>query len=131
MHRSAVALSLSAVVCCCAAHAKAQEAKTQADELQKQYEANGWQDNSQIDLHFAVQTCLAHCCHMAGLDQEALNIYHTIVRDAEYHMAGRLRVNIGNIYFKRKQWTDAIKHYRMALDQLPNERQVLAVTHVS
>ena len=107
-----------------AAHAKAQEAQKQADELQRQYEANGWQDNTQIDLHFAVQTCLAHCCHMAGLDQEALSIYQTIVRDAEYHMAGRLRVNIGNIYYKRKQWTEAIKHYRMALDQLPSERSV-------
>ena len=61
---------------------------------------------------------------MAGLDQEALSIYQTIVRDAEYQMAGRLRVNIGNIYYKRKQWTEAIKHYRMALDQLPSERSV-------
>jgi intraflagellar transport protein 88 len=61
---------------------------------------------------------------MAGLDQEALNIYNAIVRDSEYHMPGRLRVNIGNIYFQNKQWTDAIKQYRMALDQLPNERQV-------
>ena len=106
-----------------AAHKKAQEAQAKADELKQRYEANDWQDNAQIDLHFAVQACLAHCCHMAGLDQEALGIYTSIVRSAEYHMAGRLRVNIGNIYFKREQWTEAIKQYRMALDQLPNERQ--------
>lgn len=107
-----------------AGHKRAQEAKGKADELHRRYEANEWQDNAQIDLQFSVQTCLAHCCHKVGLDQEALGIYNVVVRDAEYHMAGRLRVNIGNIYFQRQQWTDAIKQYRMALDQLPNERQV-------
>jgi intraflagellar transport protein 88 len=95
-----------------------------AEELHRRYEANDWQDNAHSDLQFAVQVCVAHCSHMAGLDQEALNIYNSIVRDSEYHLPGRLRVNIGNIYFQNKQWTDAIKQYRMALDQLPNERQV-------
>jgi len=29
-------------------------------------------------------------------------------------------VNIGNIYFKQRQFAKAIKNYRMALDQVPN-----------
>jgi tetratricopeptide (TPR) repeat protein len=106
-------------------HLKAQEAQRVADELQRQYGASDWQDNAQVDLQFAVQVCLAHCSHQVGLDQEALGIYNAIVKNSEYHMAGRLRVNIGNVYFKRKQWTEAIKQYRMALDQIPTERQVL------
>ena len=33
---------------------------------------------------------------------------------------GRLHVNIGNIHFKKKDYIRAIKHYRMALDQVSN-----------
>lgn len=30
---------------------------------------------------------------------------------------------MGNIYFNRKQYADAIKNYRMALDQIPTSGQ--------
>lgn len=30
------------------------------------------------------------------------------------------QVNIGNIYFKKKDYNKAIKYYRMALDQVPS-----------
>lgn len=33
--------------------------------------------------------------------------------------AGLLRVNMGNIYFEQKKYSNAIKMYRMALDQVP------------
>jgi intraflagellar transport protein 88 len=32
---------------------------------------------------------------------------------------GRLRVNMGNIYYEQGKLPQAIKHYRMALDQVP------------
>ena len=35
-------------------------------------------------------------------------------------LAGRLRVNMGNIYFEQKKYPQAVKQYRMALDQVPN-----------
>ena len=35
-----------------------------------------------------------------------------------FNNAGRLRVNMGNIYFKLGQYAKAIKFYRMALDQV-------------
>jgi len=35
-------------------------------------------------------------------------------------LIGRLKVNIGNIYFKQRMFAKAIKNYRMALDQIPN-----------
>ena len=34
-----------------------------------------------------------------------------------FNNAGRLKVNMGNIYFKLGQYAKAIKFYRMALDQ--------------
>lgn len=52
--------------------------------------------------------------------QEALNSYTLIVKNKSYPTAGRLRVNMGNIYFSQKQYTKAITQYQMALDQLPN-----------
>ena len=33
---------------------------------------------------------------------------------------GRLRVNMGNIYFEQKKYPQAVKMYRMALDQIQN-----------
>ena len=47
----------------------------------------------------------------------------------------RLRINIGNIYFEQKKYLQAIKMYRMALDQIPNAqmdlRCVLLAKHPS
>jgi intraflagellar transport protein 88 len=105
-------------------HESAQEARRKADDLQQCFEEHGWQDNANIDLQFAVRVCLAHCKHMVGMDQEALSIYSAVVKNPDYQMAGRLRVNMGNIYAKRNQWSEAIKQYRMALDQIPTDRQV-------
>lgn len=42
-----------------------------------------------------------------------------IVKNKQYPQSGRLRVNMGNIYFEQKKFTNAIKMYRMALDQIP------------
>lgn len=33
---------------------------------------------------------------------------------------GRLKVNMGNIYLKQRNYSKAIKFYRMALDQIPS-----------
>lgn len=35
-----------------------------------------------------------------------------------FNNAGKLKVNMGNIYFKTGQYNKAIKYYRMALDQV-------------
>ena len=50
---------------------------------------------------------------------EAIETYKAIVKNRDYPQAGRLRVNIGNIYFDQKRYPQAIKEYRMALDQIP------------
>jgi len=42
------------------------------------------------------------------------------LHDDAIWLLGRLKVNIGNIYFKQRQFAKAIKNYRMALDQVPN-----------
>ena len=60
-------------------------------------------------------------------DNEALTIYTQIVKNKQYPFSGRFRVNMGNIYFKQEKWTAAIKMYRMALDQIPNNVQATSL----
>jgi intraflagellar transport protein 88 len=42
-----------------------------------------------------------------------------------FNNSGRLRVNMGNIYFKTGNYAKAIKYYRMAYDQVNNTNKNL------
>ncbi|KAJ1343545.1 hypothetical protein BSLG_001814 [Batrachochytrium salamandrivorans] len=52
--------------------------------------------------------------------QEALNSYAVIVKNKLFNQSGRLRANMGNIYFEQNKFAQAVKMYRMALDQIPS-----------
>lgn len=52
-------------------------------------------------------------------------MYNTITKNKTFQLSGRLKTNIGNIYFQQKQFLKAIKMYRMALDQIPVTNQDL------
>lgn len=54
------------------------------------------------------------------MSNEALNTYELIVKNKMFPNASRLKVNIGNIYFKKRDYNKAVKYYRMGLDQVPN-----------
>lgn len=58
-----------------------------------------------------------------NLLNEALNTYQVIVKNKLFANSGRLKVNIGNIYFKKKDYSKAIKYYRMAIDQVPSSHK--------
>lgn len=46
--------------------------------------------------------------------------FQAVVKNKMFSHAGRLKVNMGNIFFKQKDFKKAIKFYRMGLDQVPN-----------
>uniref|UniRef100_A0A0N5AKE9 TPR_REGION domain-containing protein n=1 Tax=Syphacia muris TaxID=451379 RepID=A0A0N5AKE9_9BILA len=73
-----------------------------------------------LDLTFTVLLNLAHQYMANDLLTEALKTYQMIVKNKMFSNTGRLKVNIGNIYFKKKDYEKAIKYYRMAFDQVPN-----------
>ena len=50
-----------------------------------------------------------------------------ITKNRMFNNAGRLKVNMGNIYFKLGQYSKAIKLYRMALDQVPNTHKRMRI----
>lgn len=56
---------------------------------------------------------------------EALNTYQVITKNKMFNNASRLKVNMGNIYFKLGEYNKAIKMYRMAMDQVPNTHKNL------
>ena len=45
-------------------------------------------------------------------------------------LSGRLRVNMGNIHYEQKKYPQAVKQYRMALDQVPNTHKDMRYEHV-
>nr|XP_021525187.1 intraflagellar transport protein 88 homolog [Aotus nancymaae] len=58
---------------------------------------------------------------------EALNTYQVIVKNKMFSNAGILKVNMGNIYLKQRNYSKAIKFYRMALDQVPSVNKQMRI----
>ena len=54
-------------------------------------------------------------------------LLQVITKNRMFSNAGRLRVNMGNIYFKLGQYAKAIKFYRMALDQVANTHKSMRI----
>ncbi|KAI8854413.1 hypothetical protein BC829DRAFT_190688 [Chytridium lagenaria] len=99
---------------------KAKEAAKRERALSKQREQAGLGDQINLDLTYCVLFNLASQYHASKLYQEALNGYAVIVKNKMFNQSGRLRVNMGNIYFEQQKYSQAVKMYRMALDQIPN-----------
>ncbi|KAJ3218850.1 Intraflagellar transport protein 88 [Dinochytrium kinnereticum] len=99
---------------------KAKEAAKRERALSKQREQAGLGDQINLDLTYCVLFNLASQYHASKLYQEALNGYAVIVKNKMFNQSGRLRVNMGNIYFEQQKFSQAVKMYRMALDQIPN-----------
>lgn len=98
---------------------RAKAAGKKERQLCKHRESNGLVDQINMDLTYAVCFNLANAYHSNGMHSEAINTYSLIVKNKQYPQSGRLRVNMGNIYFEEKKYPLAIKMYRMALDQIP------------
>ncbi|CAB3979099.1 intraflagellar transport 88 homolog [Paramuricea clavata] len=98
---------------------KAKEAGRKERALCRQREQTAVTEQINLDLTYSVLFNLADMYHKSQMYSEALNTYQVIVKNKMFSNAGRLRVNMGNIYFEQGKLPQAIKHYRMALDQVP------------
>jgi len=104
---------------------KAKEAVKKEKTLSRHREINSLTDQANLDLTYAVNFNLAHVYALANMPTEALEVYQFIIKNKQYPHAGRLRVNMGNIYYGLRKYPSAIKMYRMALDQVPNTNKEL------
>ena len=98
----------------------AKEAVSKEKKLRNLKEDAGAADQINIDLTYATCVNLGIQYQANGMFEEALNTYSLVVRNKDYPLSGRLRVNMGNIYFNQEKYSSAIKMYRMALDQMQN-----------
>jgi len=98
---------------------KAKEAAKAERSLCKFRESNGLVDQINLDLTYAICFNLANAYFYNKMYDESLNAYQQIVKNKQYPQSGRLRINMGNIYYEQKKYPQAIKMYRMALDQIP------------
>ncbi|CAK1578258.1 unnamed protein product [Parnassius mnemosyne] len=105
--------------------AKAQEASTLERQLIRMQEQANLGDSHNLDLTFAVLCNLAGQYTLNEMYTEALNTYQLLTRNKVFPHANRLKVNMGNIYFKMGEHPKALKLYRMALDQTPTAEKDL------
>ena len=86
---------------------KARAADAKETALQRDLEKNDLRDQIDVDLQFAVQICLAQCCHLSGLDQEALSIYSALVKNqyATSHLPSTWADSVPELKDLKIQWT--------------------------
>jgi len=98
----------------------AKEAATKEKQIRRTREQTAAIEQINSELTFSVCVNLANMYQINNLLKEALNTYTIIVKNKNYPNSGRLRVNMGNIYFSQQHYPLAIKMYRMALDTVPS-----------
>ncbi|CAD5208513.1 unnamed protein product [Bursaphelenchus xylophilus] len=76
-----------------------------------------------IDLALSAQLTLA-CQHVNNnMISEAINTYEVILSDESFANVKRLNVNLGNLYFRRRDYPTALKYYQKALDRVPQTQR--------
>ena len=70
------------------------------------------------ELHTSVLLTLAAALEHNELEAEAEETYLRLIGDKRCGDTGRFRLNLGNLYFKRRDYAKALKMYRMALDKV-------------
>lgn len=106
---------------------KAKSAGRQERSLSKLRENAGLAEAQNMDVTYQVLFNMAVQYEMNELYSEALSHYQIIVKNKMFQQVGKIRVNMGNIYFKMKEYNKAVKQYRMALDQVPNHFQTMRI----
>jgi intraflagellar transport protein 88 len=101
---------------------KAKEAVKRDNALQKHMESHSLLQDQLGDLTYTVWFHLALVYETNRMYQESIEAYSFLLRQKmSLVYVGRIRANMGNIFFCQQNYTEAVKMYRMALDQTPRE----------
>jgi intraflagellar transport protein 88 len=103
----------------------AKEAANKEKALMKLKEQAGSNEGHDWDITFAVLFNLGTQYEEAEMYTEALTTYTAISKNKLLVHGPKVKINVGNIYFKQGHPTKAIKMYRMAMDQLNNTHKDL------
>ncbi|XP_076226505.1 intraflagellar transport protein 88-like protein nompB isoform X2 [Nomia melanderi] len=100
---------------------RAREASSRERALIRLQEQAGLSDNHNVIFNLATQYT------NNNMFTEAIATYQAITRNRMFSNSARLKVNMGNIYVKMGQLSQAIKMYRMAYDQAPAAHKDLRI----
>ena len=78
-----------------------------------------------LDAQFCVELNLALSYQSCGMFTETLSIYNGLTKNKLLAQGGKLRVNMGNVYMEMKDYANALKMYRMALDQISSTNKTI------
>ncbi|XP_056353900.1 intraflagellar transport protein 88 homolog isoform X2 [Oenanthe melanoleuca] len=106
---------------------RAKEAGRQERELLRQREQITPPESINLDLTYTVLLNLASQYVANEMYAEALTTYQVIVKNKMFSNGGILKVNMGNIYLKQRNYSKAIKFYRMALDQITSSHKQMRI----
>ncbi len=83
--------------------------------------------SSRVENATAAWFNLATAYVASGMPDDALKTYTTLLTMQRGNpFNGRIRINMGNVYYSQKQFPSAIKMYKMALDQMQKDDRSLA-----
>lgn len=110
---------------------KAKKALSLDRSLLRMKEQNGDAFTYNFELTYSVLFNIAESYTLNEMYAEALSTYSLITKNKKFPNVNRLKLNVGNIYFKLGKFSKAIKMYKMALDQVPrNQTELrLKITH--
>eukprot|EP00158_Paraphelidium_tribonemae_P006977 Partr_v1_DN28057_c5_g1_i1_m57212 putative Intraflagellar transport 88 homolog (Chlamydomonas) len=77
------------------------------------------------DLTFCSVFALATMFQVNSLHADSVAAFESIVRDKQFHMSGRLRINMAHVYMELGKFQLAVKMYRMALDLITDSNRRL------
>lgn len=89
--------------------------------LRRHHFANNNQSMINQDWQIVIKTHLCRVFTLAGQLDTALLNYEKLVKLTEKQQAAELRMFMGDIYVMKKQFINAVKEYRKALDLAPPE----------
>lgn len=104
---------------------RAKEAEKKERDLFHHREKSHLTDQMNVDLTFAVVFNVAVQHELAGQFEEAMKKYQSLAKDKQFVMPSRIRINMGNIFFRMKKYTQSMRMYQMALDDVPKTHNVL------
>jgi intraflagellar transport protein 88 len=91
-------------------------------------------DYLNMELEFGIKLNLALIYERLNLIEEAKQIYTEILQQDNYYTSGiqyqRVRINLGNIYYKSNDYKKAITEWKKALDKISKENKELRA-HIS
>lgn len=103
----------------------AKESANKERSLIRLKEQSGTHEGHDWDITFSVMFNLASQYEACEMYTEALTTYHDIAKNKVLAHGAKVKINMGNIYYKQNNPTKAIKMYRMAMDQLNNTNRDL------